>query len=151
MACESVATTSANIVVKLSFEEMEAILRRALGDQVVAVQTQAEARYTNWNDGQLPAGTHTKAFAKLSNGDRVILVQTQTADGIKHTFQFDNGSQIGGRERLEAFQTATLPALNKALSVGNQRAVLSRIAQLGKLSNVQQKSAGVTARVSITL
>lgn len=150
MACNSVAVTSANVVVKLSFAEMESILRSVLG---ASVSVTDYLSFAGFYGSRIPDGERTDAVAHLENGDRVVLTQIVNGKDVQHMFLFDNGSKssqgAAGVARLEAEKERLLPRLNKALAVGNQRAVLKRLGQLGKLSQIQQKDQGVVATLTV--
>lgn len=155
MACNSVATSKATIAqVALGKEDLMNLLAKTLGvspDRIgfhnVPRGEQATAhsgkKYTMPDEY-----SHARFWHTIPGINTVTLVQRVDKDGeITLTISITGDNQ----STVNAYRTEIQAAYDKQLIVATQSTVLRKLAQLGKLSKIEQKTNGVTARLEISI
>ena len=125
MACNSIATTRAQLSIMLNTAQLAQVLATITG---AALDTIYQGR----------------DYAYISKGDQMIIARIEGAT-IELEVSATNQAQA---DRIKADLDTKLPS---ALAVEQQRAALTRLQQLGKLSNIKTRDNGVTARLTITI
>lgn len=155
MACNSVATSKATISqIALGQNELINLLAKTLGlsaDKIgfhsVARGDQAKAHsgktyampdeYSHARTWDTPMGIQSVTVVqRIDNAGEITLTLSITGDR---------------QSAVDAYRTEIQAAYDKQLIVANQSTVLRKLAQLGKLSKIEQKSNGVTARIEISI
>lgn len=155
MACQSVAVSKAVISqIILDLDTLKGALGKLLGVDVgnlrAFTRNEGESIIDHRGKKKIVKDTYSYAVdgSKYAN---LTVALTQRVEEGKPTIRLQLTSQGATQRELDKLQSQLEPQLDKLLVVAQQSAVLKRLAQLGKLSNVQQKDSGVTARVEITL
>jgi hypothetical protein len=132
MACNSVAVSSAIVSqVNLDLTEMKNLLSSITG-------IKAESIYAYAYDA-------TESYAQVTlNGN--VEVYIEQIDG-KITLKVYTSNQA----TADATKAKLEPLLQSGMVIAQQRTVLRRLAELGKLSNVKQTNGGVVAKLQITI
>lgn len=137
MACNSVATSKATIgSIVYSMTQLKEILAKMLGVDVATIVDAYHSEYSNFDDVRLDI-----------NGVEYGI--TQWPQDGNWTLRFNVAGAIQSQSDQELARL--MPLYERAIQVARQKATLGKLAQLGKLSNIQQKENGVTARLEIAL
>lgn len=154
MACNSVATTSAQAVnIILDNATLQGMVSKLTGA--------APEQITTWGvDAGQVCGVHGGGRAKMRDswqfaytsykGLRVELEQRTDVQGQSQV-RMNIIAGAGQQSKAEALKQELQGAFEKLLIVGQQGAILKKLQELGKLSNVVQKDGGVVARVTVDI
>lgn len=154
MACGSVATTKAQISqVVLDEQTLIGMLAKLTGQAPEMIYTynleRGDKARTHGGKRITLAYDYGHARAFLDNGANVTIVQT-IRDGVA-SLELQIGITGGSQSQAEQIRAELEPEYNRLVTVGQTSVVLKRLAALGKLSNVKQTDAGVTARVTLEI
>lgn len=145
MACNSVAVTSSQITqVLLDQAGLKAALAGLLGV----------------DESQIKSDQYTSTYGKRglvlyawhqdqATGNQVYWIQENGK--LELTVTNDRGLTVESRQKLDKFASDLQTKAGQVAIVAQQKQVLRRLAQLGKLSNVQQKDNGIVARLEVTI
>lgn len=146
MACNSVAVSSATVSnLVLDQTELKNLLSIITGKPVAEIyyyQYQASrGKSTLRND-------HSEVQVDV-NGISIVLDQNIVDGSGKLTLRLTGSSSLA--QAISKLKPELESKLAAAQVIAQQRTVLKRLSELGKLSNVQQVKGGVTAKLTLTL